>query len=294
MSFRWLASVILFGMGIGCAGKPQLQGPSPERCYAESVLLPASALGPGWVEQGRAILARTRWGTLDQSWPSGSPPPLFRGDPRELVKPEGDYWIVAGVGYGKGGSSEPLVQATYLYSRYKALPLSSDYAEQPTFRHLLGGRVKAWQWESDGIACGEGDLSSEVLAAREIQKIPLDAPSSANPEDGTALVQGTLPATHPQEIEGPKPIYLAGDGVLAEIRVDPAITLAERDSIVQGVRRRLADELHREAQEYESLRKEKDHRDSAAHLQQFIHPNTMRVWRGLDALIYGHWIKKRY
>ncbi len=269
------------------------RGPSPERRYAEAVFVEPTAFGEQWIEVDRAVIARTRYQYIDVGYSGKGPSTLFPDNGKRLLAPKGDFIILGGVVYGRADADSPavLVRATYLYDRYKALPLSARHAERFTASADAGeaGPVKDWTCGEDGIALGlttaDSSIDSEVLASHVSA-----APEEATDDDDVSPV--IEEALEPQD--NPRLVYLAADGVFVELRMHADLDETQTQIILGRIRERLAGFLATEKKELIAHDKFRQQIKGSVAMRQFMRPDNEVFWDALGRLVYGNWYKKKF
>lgn len=337
---------------------------SPERRYAEGMFVSDAELPGGLIEIDRAVLAKTRYGQVDKSYEKSTP--LLDGD---MVKTLKNFPIIGVIAYGGTKQDAPVValRVTYLYDRYKALPLpelalaldetdsevagvhatrepspqSAQSASVPSVEPATPAESEGKTGKADGGSLQTGETASaETGAEKEAsaeedadQKAVAAATDAASPavpaleskpsknkkaktpgvpapwvrgQDGiTMLVAssemlkelgesgGRLRAFSSNvDIKEPQMIYLAGFGVLVEIRADASLGQEVIQTAIGKIRARLAAELRREKEDLERHHQlHASYRDRTT-LKEFGDPDAKPVWTALEMVFSAFYEKK--
>ncbi len=265
----------------GCAGEPALKDRaahvSPERMYVEAMLPAASDIGDDWVELGRVIVARTRYGELDQVADCEKALKDFPALARGFLVPEGPCRIVSAVTYGKDSALFPAMTAYFYFQKYPALPLGED-------EHLPENKVEKWERGADGLACGVAEICSEVSASGTTRIQP-------EIDDDEKVIAENKPAVT-AKVAFTK-ICLAAHGVMVELHCASGVAEAEREKAVSGIRQRLARTLEQEKKWLEELAENRAKLQNKVILEEKANPEAGIYWDFLDKAM-GNIYKKKY
>ncbi len=183
-----MALALMLTILAGCDSSGGRLKITPERLYAEALIVPASQLNPGWRELGRQVMAHSVYGKTEHEQ-AGNAELLtfFAGDARKAIKPKGPCSVIAGIAYGRSpadaanpdettesANPEVLLTALYLCRQYHALPLKNT----DKLPHVP---VKKWELGNDGLAMAEG-AQSQPEAEIEDAGTDADKPARAAPK----------------------------------------------------------------------------------------------------------------
>lgn len=132
--------------GIGTESR---RAPSPKRRFIERAFVQKENLQDGWREVNRAVLAYTGRGNADRSY-DAEILPIFPEGAEALLRPQGEFLVLAGVDYAHAGVPRPVaVRVLYFCSLYppSLLPDDPDIPNQ-----IPGMRVERWRPGEDGLA----------------------------------------------------------------------------------------------------------------------------------------------
>lgn len=271
--------LVLAGMVGGCSvpattARPlshaRKSGPSAERRYAESLIVPGSRLGGGLIEVDRAIVARTRYGYTDTVASALGPDGIFPANYGELLKRE--MRIVSGVVYARPGEEAHPVAArvVYLISHYRPLALPAGFVARVGSRGLPPF-VDRWEQGADGIALGVGQINDLLY-------------------EGQPMADGC----DRMGLCGQEVYYLLADGMMVQIQTDRVLAGETARAIVTQVRAHLAPMLAREKRLMDEQYAEMGKDRVAIRMGEYMHPGVEAFWTVVGRGFYGTWVKRQF